>query len=384
MPHPGGRHPACLPPESRTRMPRMLLTRRTRGRLTSISSMSRSAMVRRPSYPGSICASRRENSSPCWGRRAAARPRCCASSPACCDADSGTVDARRRRDITDVPPHKRDVGVVFQNYALFPHLTVAENVAFGLKVARRRVGRDRAGGERAPSAWSISATSPTADLGAVGRPAAARRGGAGARGRPEVLLLDEPFSALDRKLRETMQIELRRLLRGLGTTAVFVTHDQDEALTMSDRIAVMNGGRIEQLDRPPRSIRGRRQPFALEFVGLSSRLAGTVSRERDGLVTVETASGRCRAPAASCRAARPARGAARAHHGRAPGESGRGAACATPCSRAPVRSNSRSTPARREPARRSCPPRWRARAAAREMRLGWPAPTRCCYPIGRA
>ena len=102
--------------------------------------------------------------------------------------------------------------------------------------------------------------------------------------RPKLLLLDEPFSALDRKLRETMQIDLRRLLRELGTTAVFVTHDQDEALTMSDRIAVMNRGAIEQLDTPEAIYRRPATAFALEFVGLSSRLAGTVvgSRGRHG------------------------------------------------------------------------------------------------------
>jgi putative spermidine/putrescine transport system ATP-binding protein len=114
--------------------------------------------------------------------------------------------------------------------------------------------------------------------------------------RPKLLLLDEPFSALDRKLRETMQIELRRLLRELGTTSVFVTHDQDEALTMSDRIAVMNRGAIEQLDTPETIYRRPATPFALEFVGLSTRLAGTSLGTDHGIVLVETALGRLRAP----------------------------------------------------------------------------------------
>jgi putative spermidine/putrescine transport system ATP-binding protein len=114
--------------------------------------------------------------------------------------------------------------------------------------------------------------------------------------RPKLLLLDEPFSALDRKLRETMQIDLRRLLRELGTTSVFVTHDQDEALTMSDRIAVMNRGAIEQFDTPEAIYRRPATAFALEFVGLSSRLAGTVVGSQGELVTVDTAFGRLVAP----------------------------------------------------------------------------------------
>ena len=112
---------------------------------------------------------------------------------------------------------------------------------------------------------------------------------------PKLLLLDEPFSALDRKLRETMQIELRRLLRELGTTSVFVTHDQDEALTMSDRIAVMNRGRIEHLARPEEIYGRPATAFALEFVGLSSRLTGKVVGSESGTVTVETAFGPLRA-----------------------------------------------------------------------------------------
>ncbi len=114
--------------------------------------------------------------------------------------------------------------------------------------------------------------------------------------RPKLLLLDEPFSALDRKLREGMQIDLRRLLRELGTTSVFVTHDQDEALTMSDRIAVMNKGGIEQLDTPEAIYRKPATAFALDFVGLSSRLSGTVVSTQDGLVAVETSFGRLLAP----------------------------------------------------------------------------------------
>ena len=207
-------------------------------------------------------------------------------------ADRGNVRLDGE-DITARPPHRRDVGVVFQNYALFPHLSVAENVAFGLK-ARRRAASDIA-----PTVRRFLELVHLTDF--ADRSVRALSGGqqqrvAVARAlavRPKLLLLDEPFSALDRKLRETMQIELRRLLRELGTTAVFVTHDQDEALTMSDRIAVMNRGAIEQLAAPETIYRSPATAFVLEFVGLSSRLAGKVVGPADGgVIAVDTSVGR--------------------------------------------------------------------------------------------
>ena len=191
-------------------------------------------------------------------------------------------------DVTRTPPHKRNVGVVFQNYALFPHLSVAGNVGFGLK--GRGLAKDaiRAKIERA------------LDLVQMGRfadrPIAALSGGqqqrvALARAlavEPNVLLFDEALSALDRNLRETMQVELRRLLKDLGATAVFVTHDQDEALTMSDQIAVMNAGRIEQF-ADPHSIYARPATlFTMRFVGISSELRGTVGARSPGRVRVDT------------------------------------------------------------------------------------------------
>ncbi len=205
--------------------------------------------------------------------------------------DSGTISLARR-DVTHVPPHRRNVGVVFQSYALFPHLTVAGNVAFGLKVrGTPKAEIDRAV-ERALSLVKLG------HLG--GRRISALSGGqqqrvALARAiavEPDVLLFDEALSALDRKLREEMQVELRRLLQEVKATAIFVTHDQDEALTMSDRVAVMNRGRIEQLAAPRELYARPASLFALNFVGLSTRIAGQVVDAHDGTVDVVTPVGR--------------------------------------------------------------------------------------------
>ncbi|MCB4822574.1 ABC transporter ATP-binding protein [Roseicella aerolata] len=211
--------------------------------------------------------------------------------------DSGRITVAGR-DITTLPAHKRNVGVVFQNYALFPHLTVAENIGFGLRAQGIRPA------EAAPRIAEALALVRMSEH--AGKPVTALSGGqqqrvAVARAlvvRPSLLLLDEPFSALDRKLRETMQVELKHLLREVGITAIFVTHDQEEALVVSDRIAVMNAGRIEQL-ADPATLYGRPASlYVLDFVGQSTRLAGRVSAGGGGLVSVETALGPVRAPGA--------------------------------------------------------------------------------------
>jgi putative spermidine/putrescine transport system ATP-binding protein len=201
-------------------------------------------------------------------------------------------------DITRKPPHNRDVGVVFQNYALFPHLTVAENVAFGLEARRSsREDTQRTVARFLDLVHMRELQDRSVKLlsgGQQQRVAVARALAV----RPKLLLLDEPFSALDRKLRETMQIELKRLLRELRTTAVFVTHDQDEALIMSDRIAVMNQGGIEQLADPTTIYHRPATAFVLGFVGLSTRISGKVSETSGNTVVVDTAHGPIRATGA--------------------------------------------------------------------------------------
>ena len=187
--------------------------------------------------------------------------------------DSGEV-CLAGRDVSSVPPNERDVNTVFQDYALFPHMDVLTNVAYGLRVRRvpapERVQRARDAlamvklegfGERRPGQLSG---------GQKQRVALARA----LVNRPRVLLLDEPLGALDLKLREEMQIELKGLQRRLGITFVYVTHDQGEALSMSDRVAVFNQGRIEQL-APPRELYDRPDtPFVARFVGSSNVFEG--------------------------------------------------------------------------------------------------------------
>ena len=176
------------------------------------------------------------------------------------------------RDITFEPPHKRDIGIVFQNYALFPHMTVGENVAFALRA--RRLPK---------SGWAASVAEALAMVelsGYESRGIAQLSGGqrqrvALARAMvfgPQLMLMDEPLSALDKQLRETMQIELRRLHRKLGATTVYVTHDQREALTMSDRVAVLRNGRLVQIDTPEQLYNRPRDAFVASFIGEATLL----------------------------------------------------------------------------------------------------------------
>jgi len=217
-------------------------------------------------------------------------------------ADSGRI-MLDGADISRVPAHKRNVGVVFQNYALFPHLTVAQNVAFGLR-ARRTPAADVA--PAVTRALALVRLSEYADRSIFALSGGQQQRIAVARAlavRPKLLLLDEPLSALDRKLRETMRMDLRHLLRDLDITAIFVTHDQDEALVMSDRIAVMNAGRIEQFDTPAAVYTSPATPFVLDFVGMSTRFRGTVADAAGDELTIDTAAGRIRARGRAARGA---------------------------------------------------------------------------------
>jgi spermidine/putrescine transport system ATP-binding protein len=191
------------------------------------------------------------------------------------------------QDVTNVPPNKRDVNMVFQSYALFPHMNVWENVAFGLRrkkvndaEIKQRVGEmleivDLTGREkRRPREMSG---------GQQQRVALARA----LVNNPRALLLDEPLGALDLKLRQAMQIELKRIQREVGITFVYVTHDQSEALTMSDRIAVMNDGLVDQLASPREIYERPATAFVAGFIGTSNLLSGTVDRITSGFAVLK-------------------------------------------------------------------------------------------------
>lgn len=195
--------------------------------------------------------------------------------------DRGSISVRGE-SITGLPPYRRNIGMVFQNYALFPHMTVGQNIAFGLE--QRRVGRKEI-------TLAVAAALELVRLeGFASRRPVELSGGqqqrvALARAlvfKPRLLLLDESLSALDKKLRVQMQLELRQIQKEVGVTAVFVTHDHEEALTMSDRVAVMRGGRIVQLDTPARVYRAPADDFVAESLGEANLFHGVVESTRTG------------------------------------------------------------------------------------------------------
>jgi spermidine/putrescine ABC transporter ATP-binding subunit len=187
--------------------------------------------------------------------------------------DSGTIAIDGQR-VNDVPTYKREIGMMFQNYALFPHMNVAENVAYGLKTRHvPRHERDR----RVREALALVKLTGMEDRRPRNLSGGQQQRVALARAlviNPTVLLLDEPFSALDKNLRASMQIELREIQRKLGLTTIFVTHDQSEALSLSDRMAVMSEGQIRQLGAPLEVYRRPRDRFVASFVGDTNRLRG--------------------------------------------------------------------------------------------------------------
>lgn len=187
-------------------------------------------------------------------------------------------------DVTCLPPNQRNVNTVFQSYALFDHLSVADNVAFGLKrkgVGRKEI-RERVGNmlDRVQLGSLADRKPRTLSGGQRQRVALARA----LVNRPQVLLLDEPLAALDLKLRRRMQVELKQIQREIGITFVFVTHDQDEALTMSDRVAVMNEGHVEQCGTPEDVYEHPASTFVASFMGTSNLVPGTY---RSGSVVVD-------------------------------------------------------------------------------------------------
>src|ERR671931_755149 len=191
------------------------------------------------------------------------------------DPDAGTVELAGR-DVRGLPPYDREVNTVFQDYALFPHMTVGENVEYGMRV--RRVARDERARRAAKALEMVrlpgfEARKPSELSGGQRQRVALARA---IVNRPRVLLLDEPLGALDLKLREQMQVELKGIQGDVGITFIYVTHDQDEALTMSDRIAVFNEGRIEQVGAPAEIYEQPQTSFVAGFVGVSNEL------ERDG------------------------------------------------------------------------------------------------------
>jgi spermidine/putrescine transport system ATP-binding protein len=203
------------------------------------------------------------------------------------------------RTVNDLPPHKRNVNTVFQNYALFPHMTVAQNVAFGLRMEKlssvevtRRTGEylelvGLAGlSRRLPSEMSGGQQQRVALARALAK-------------RPAVLLLDEPLGALDLKLRKNMQTELSRIHRQVGTTFVFVTHDQDEALSMATRIAIMSGGEVAQTGTPREVYDRPVNRFVADFVGETNFLTGSVATENGRPLFALTGGERVVAPTGS-------------------------------------------------------------------------------------
>ena len=204
--------------------------------------------------------------------------------------DEGRV-ILNRQDVTDSEPNKRDVNTVFQNYALFPHMTVAANIGYSLKLKKRPKDEIKKEVDDALALVQLTGYGKRmpAELsgGQRQRVAIARA----VVNRPSVLLLDEPLGALDLQLRRQMQLELKALQKQLGITFIYITHDQEEALNMSDRIAVMKDGRFEQLGTPAEVYDSPRTSYVARLVGTANVLTGTVEAVEDGVLKVACAGG---------------------------------------------------------------------------------------------
>jgi len=204
--------------------------------------------------------------------------------------------------VTQVPPFQRDFGMVFQNYALFPHMDVFENVAFGLRMRNVPKGEIQS---RVAEALDLVRLDGYGERRARELSGGQQQRVALARAiviKPQVLLLDEPLSALDKNLRASMQVELKEIQRRVGITTIFVTHDQGEALSLSDRIAVLSEGKIQQLSSPDEAYRNPENSFVASFIGDINRVPARILEISGNEVAIELGETRVRIPKARCRA----------------------------------------------------------------------------------
>jgi spermidine/putrescine ABC transporter ATP-binding subunit len=218
------------------------------------------------------------------------------------EAGEIAIDGRR---VTDVPTHRREIGIMFQNYALFPHMSVAANVGYGLRmrrIAKPEIARRVADALALVKLQGLEDRKPRQLSGGQQQRVALARA---LVIRPRVLLLDEPFSALDRNLRAAMQVEIKEIQRKLGVTTIFVTHDQSEALSLSDRIAVITQGRIRQLGTPNEIYRQPVDRFVASFVGDVNILHGRLERLDGATATVTVGSLRVLVPGRTLQGAAP-------------------------------------------------------------------------------
>jgi putative spermidine/putrescine transport system ATP-binding protein len=210
--------------------------------------------------------------------------------------DAGAINLNGA-SVAQLPPYRRDIGMVFQHYALFPHMTVRRNVAFPLEmrgIGKSEIGRQVDEALRLVGLPELGDRLPKQLSGGQQQRVALARAMVY---RPALLLMDEPLGALDRKLREQLQLEIKRVHRESGISVLYVTHDQEEALTMSDRIAVFNHGRIEQIGKPEELYDAPATRFVAGFIGDTNFIPGRVLGTSDGICEIETAAGRVRTTA---------------------------------------------------------------------------------------
>src|SRR5512136_2941419 len=208
---------------------------------------------------------------------------------------SGRISLDGQR-LEDVPPNRRDMAMVFQSYAIFPHLTVFENIAYGLKIKKLsgdEIKRKVSGVMALTELQGLENRAPNQLSGGQQQRVALARA---LVMEPKLLLMDEPLSNLDAKLREQMRTEIRRIQKRLGITSVYVTHDQVEAMTLSDQVVVMNQGKIEQIGPPTEIYRRPRSRFVADFIGRANFVQGTVLERRDGQLVLDSLGAALTAP----------------------------------------------------------------------------------------